>query len=81
MASKDTDIKKNSVASPVYRFMGGAGIAAFVILYISSFSSVEVDLLRIVIGSLVVILSGLLSSILGNKFIDALMESLGSFGL
>ncbi|NES23558.1 MAG: hypothetical protein F6K41_32730 [Symploca sp. SIO3E6] len=81
MDSQDTDIKKQSGASVVYLFIGGAGIATFVILYISSFSPVEVDLLRIGIASLVVIFSGLLSSILGRKFIDALMDSLGSSGL
>lgn len=81
MAAKDTNLKKHSGANVVYRFLGGTVAGTFVIFILYWFSPVEIDFFHIGIALLLVILCGLMSSVFGIKFIDALMNLAGSSGL
>ena len=81
MASKDTDIKQNDRAKLVYRFFGGAAIGTFLIIIPISYASpTDLNLVQIIIGLLVIISSGLLSSIWGEKFINIVTNLLNSCG-
>ncbi len=81
MASEDTELKQHSAANVVYRFVGGAALGAFMVLIPYLLSSIELNLLNIGIATLLVVSCGLLSSLLGKRFIEALMRSLESSGL
>ncbi|MBW4649926.1 MAG: TIGR02186 family protein [Kastovskya adunca ATA6-11-RM4] len=81
MASEDTDLKKHSAAKVVYRFLGGAALGTFMVLIPYLLSSTELNLLNIGIAALLVVSCGLLSSLLGKRFIEALIRSLESSGL
>lgn len=63
----------------VYRFFGGAALGALSVLVPISLSDVSLNLFQGAIASVVVIACGLLSGVLGNKFIDALTNVLNSF--
>jgi hypothetical protein len=80
MTSEETNLKQRSGAKVIYRFLGGAALGAFVVIIpISYGSSIDLNLVQVGIASLLVISSGLLSSIWGEKFIDAVMQVLNSF--
>lgn len=81
MSVEDTDLKKHSVTKIAYRFLGGVAIGAFIaIVPILYCSPTDLNLAQIIIALLLVILSGLLSSMWGEKFINAVMRVLDSFG-
>ena len=81
MASKDTNLKQNDRAKLVYRFFSGAAIGTFLIIIpISYASSTDLNLVQIILGLLVIISSGLLSSIWGEKFINVVTNLLNSCG-
>lgn len=81
MASEDTDLKQHSAANFVYRFLGGSALGLFMVIIPFLLSSVELNLLTIGAASLLVVSCGLLSSLLGTRFINALIRSLESSGL
>lgn len=78
--------KSNSQSSlsikTIYKFVGGATLGAFmVIIPILYGASPDLSLFQVCIALLLIISSGLLSSIWGNKFIDAVMGVFNSSGL
>jgi hypothetical protein len=80
MTSQNTDSKQRSVPQIIYRFVGGATLGVFVVIIpISYGSSLDLNLLQVGIASLLVISCGLLSSVWGEKFIDAVTRVLDSF--
>ncbi|MCM0594182.1 MAG: hypothetical protein HEQ35_04905 [Gloeotrichia echinulata IR180] len=80
MTSENTDLKLRSRAKLIYRFLGGAALGAFVVsIPISYGSSIDLNLVQVGIASLLIISCGLLSSIWGEKFIDAVTRVLNSF--
>jgi hypothetical protein len=80
MTSEDTNIKQRSGAKVIYRFFGGAVLGAFVVIIpISYGSSIDLNLVQIGIAFSLIISCGLLSSVWGDKFIDAVMRVLNSF--
>jgi ribosome biogenesis protein Tsr3 len=80
MTSEETNLKQRNGAKVIYRFLGGAALGAFVVIIpISYGSSMDLNLVQVGIASLLIISSGLLSSIWGEKFIDAVMQVLNSF--
>jgi hypothetical protein len=81
MASDETDQKKLSTDNAVYRFLGGAALGTFMVVIPYLLSSIELNLLNIVIATLLVVSCGLLSSLFGKRFIAALIWSLESSGL
>ena len=81
MASDETDQKKLSTDNAVYRFLGGAALGTFMVVIPYLLSSIELNLLNIVIATLLVVSCGLLSSLFGKRFIAALIRSLESSGL
>ncbi|AFZ59213.1 hypothetical protein H6G54_02320 [Anabaena cylindrica FACHB-243] len=81
MASKDTNLKQNYRAKLVYRFFSGVAIGTFLIIIpISYASSTDLNLVQIIIALLVIISSGLLSSIWGEKFLNVVTQLLNSCG-
>ncbi|MBD2356872.1 hypothetical protein H6G41_19950 [Tolypothrix sp. FACHB-123] len=81
MKNQNTDTEKHSLPQRIYRFLGGAALGLFVVIIpISYASSIDWNLLQVSIASLLVISSGLLSSIWGEKFIDAVTRVLDSCG-
>ncbi len=81
MASKDIDSKQRPVTKMVYLFFGGAAAGLFMVLVLYSFSFVELNWLNVGVATLAIGLCGVLSSIFGIRFIDQLMDTLGSSGL
>ncbi len=81
MASEDIELDKHSAANVVYRFLGGAALGTFMVLIPYLLSSIELNLLNIGIAILLVVSCGLLSTLFGNKFIEALIRSLESSSL
>jgi hypothetical protein len=81
MASEETDLKKDSAANVVYRFLGGAALGTFMVVIPYLLSKRELNLLNIGIATLLVVSCGLLSSLWGKRFIAALIRSLESSGL
>jgi hypothetical protein len=80
MTSEDTNLKQHSGAKVIYRFLGGAALGAFVVIIpISYGSSIDLNLVQISIAFSLIISCGLLSSVWGDKFIDAVMRVLNSF--
>jgi hypothetical protein len=80
MTSEDTNLKQRSSAKVIYRFFGGAVLGAFVVIIpISYGSSIDLNLVQIGIAFSLIISCGLLSSVWGDKFIDAVMRVLNSF--
>ncbi|WP_353931574.1 hypothetical protein WJM97_03020 [Okeanomitos corallinicola TIOX110] len=66
----------------IYRFIGGATLGAFVVsIPILYGSSTNLSLFQVGIASLLIILCGLLSSIWGEKFINAVMDILNASSL
>lgn len=81
MTSEDTNLKQGNSAKFIYRFLGGATLGAFVVsIPISYGSSIDLNLVQLGIASLLIILCGLLSSLWGEKFIEAVTGVLNSFG-
>lgn len=81
MTSEDTNLKQGNVAKFIYRFLGGAVLGAFVVsIPIFYGSSIDLNLVQLGIASLLIISSGLLSSLWGEKFIEAVTAVLNSFG-
>jgi hypothetical protein len=80
MTSEDTNLKQGSGAKVIYRFLGGAALGAFVVIIpISYGSSIDLNLVQIGIAFSLIISCGLLSSVWGDKFIDAVTRVLNSF--
>jgi hypothetical protein len=80
MTSKEANPKQRSVAKMIYRFLGGAALGAFVVMIPLSYgASIDLNLFQVSVVSLLVISCGLLSSLWGEKFIDAVMQMLNSF--
>jgi ABC-type bacteriocin/lantibiotic exporter with double-glycine peptidase domain len=80
MKNQNTDIKQLSISQRIYRFLGGVALGVFVVIIpISYASSIDWNLVQVGIASLLVISCGLLSSIWGEKFIDAVTRVLDSF--
>lgn len=80
MDSKDTDLKQGFSTKFIYRFLGGAALGAFLAsIPISYGQSTELDFVQIGLVSLLIISSGLLSSIWSKKFIEAMTRVLESF--
>ena len=80
MTSEDSDLKKQST-DVAYRFLGGAVLGAFMVLIPYFLTSRELNLLDVGAALLLISSCGLLSSLWGKKFIEALMRSLESSGL
>ena len=80
MVSKDID-RQRSVTKVIYLFFAGSAVAIFMVLILYSFSLVEFNPINVGVATLVIILCGLLSSIFGIRFVDTLMDTLGSSGL
>ncbi|MFM2062631.1 MAG: hypothetical protein RLZZ507_2301 [Cyanobacteriota bacterium] len=81
MTSENTDIKQRSTAKVIYRFLGGTAFGVLVVTIPISLSSIDdLNLFHLVIALFLILLSGLLSSIWGEKFIDAITRVLNSFG-
>ncbi|MBW4425405.1 MAG: hypothetical protein KME50_13395 [Nostoc desertorum CM1-VF14] len=82
MTSEDSDLKLRFSAKVTHRFLGGAALGAFmVIIPISYGSSIDLNLVQVGIASLLIISCGLLASVWGEKFIDAVMQVLNSSAL
>lgn len=81
MASEETDLKQHSIANVIYRFLGGAALGVFMVLIPFLLSSVELNWLTVGVASLLVALCGVLASLFGTRFINALVRSLESSGL
>jgi hypothetical protein len=82
MTSENPNPKQNPVTKVIYRFLMGALLGAFVIVIpISAYGSfADLGLVQVGFSSLLVISFGLLSSVWGKRFIDAVMETMDSFG-
>ena len=71
----------NSRVKGVYRFLGGAALGAFVaIIPISYSTTIDLNLLQIGIVCFSVVLCGTLTSLWGEKFVNAVTRVLDSFG-
>lgn len=81
MASEDIELEKHSATNIVYRFLGGAALGTFMVSIPYLLSSIELNLFNIGIAILLIVLCGLLSTLLGNKFIEVLIRLLESSGL
>jgi hypothetical protein len=81
MATEDIDLKHHSAANFAYRFLGGSALGIFMVLIPFLLSSVELNLINIGVASLLVVSCGVLSSLFGTRFINALIRSLESSGL
>ncbi|PSB32948.1 hypothetical protein [Stenomitos frigidus] len=80
MASEETKPKQRSSAKVIYRFLGGAALGAFIVIIpISYGSSLELNFAQVTIASLMILSCGLLTSLWGEKFIDAVAQVLNSF--
>jgi hypothetical protein len=83
MTSEDTNLKKRPVTKVIYQFLMGALLGAFVIIIIPTYSYgsfADLNLVQVGFASLLVVSFGMLSSIWGEKFIDAVMRTIESFG-
>ncbi|MEO0375887.1 MAG: hypothetical protein AAF329_14940 [Cyanobacteria bacterium P01_A01_bin.17] len=81
MASENNGLKQRSASKTAYLFLGGIAVGAFTTLILDSFFPVELNTLNIGIAVMVIVSCGLLSSIFGKSFINALMDLLGSSSL
>jgi hypothetical protein len=80
MDLKETDLNPRFSRKAVYRFMGGVALGALVVAIPFSYgASSALTLIQAGLASLVMLSSGLLSSLYGNQFIDAVMRVLDSF--
>jgi hypothetical protein len=80
MNSENPNFKQRFCLKHIYRFLGGAALGAFIaIIPISYGSSTDLNWVQISIALLLVLSCGVLSSIWGEKFIDAVMNTLNSF--
>jgi DNA polymerase sigma len=80
MTSETSDLKKQST-NVAYRFLGGAALGAFMVIIPYLLTSRELNLPHVGAALLLIASCGLLSSLWGKKFIEALMRSLESSGL
>ena len=80
MTSENSDLRKQST-NVAYRFLGGAALGTFMVLVPYFLTSRELNLLDVGAALLLIASCGLLSSLWGKKFIEALMRSLESSGL
>jgi hypothetical protein len=81
MAAKQTESDNRLTAKAVYYFAGGAAIGLFMISVPYWFSSIEMTPLHVGVAAGLVFLCGLLASIFGARFIEALAQALTSSGL
>ncbi|NET71876.1 MAG: hypothetical protein F6K62_13370 [Sphaerospermopsis sp. SIO1G2] len=66
----------------IYKFCGGATLGAFLVsLPILYGASTDLSLFQVCIALIVIISFGILSSIWGEKFVDAVMNVFNSSGL
>ena len=80
MTSEEAELKKRFGAKAIYRFLGGAALGAFIVMIpISYGSEVDLSLVQVTIASLMVLTCGVLSSLWGEKFMDAVMQLLNAF--
>ncbi|MBD2038637.1 hypothetical protein H6F76_27160 [Leptolyngbya sp. FACHB-321] len=80
MTSEDSKLQKQST-NVAYRFLGGAALGTFMVLipYLLTFR--ELNLSHAGAALVLIASCGLLSSLWGKKFIEALMRLLESSGL
>jgi hypothetical protein len=88
MKFKDNDGKQAFVTKIIYRFFGGAALGTFVVaifilneLFFNNESFNNLNLVRVSILIMLIISSGLLSIVWGEKFIDAVMRVLDNTNL
>ncbi|TAE61940.1 MAG: hypothetical protein EAZ87_00525 [Nostocales cyanobacterium] len=83
MNLKKSESQSGVILKTIYKFIGGATLGGFVvsipILYYGA--STNLSLLQICFVLTVIITSGLLSSIWGEKFINAVMDILNASSL
>lgn len=80
MASEDTELKQRQSTKVIYRFLGGAALGALMVSIPISYGSLtDLNLVQVGVASLLVLSTGLLSSMWGEKFIAALTQVLDSF--
>jgi len=73
-------MNQDSLTKGLFRFLGGAACGAFLVSIPGLYgASVDWGLLQIGIATLMVIASGGLATLWGEKFIDAVMRTLNGF--
>jgi CDP-diglyceride synthetase len=80
MTPEDTRLKQYSVATTIYRFLGGCVLGILLVFIPYSITSIELNPLNLGVASLLVLLCGVLASVLGQRFLAALTRSLESSG-
>jgi hypothetical protein len=81
MSAEDPNLKPRSAAKPIYRFLGGTALGTLIVLIpISAGWPIDLTPVQISIALLLAISCGAFSSLWGEKFINAVMRSLESFG-
>ncbi|MBL1209257.1 hypothetical protein [Geminocystis sp. GBBB08] len=76
MNFKNKNLQEVSFKKIIFLFFGGFTIVSFAIVIVYSFSAVELNLINGGFALFITILSGLLSSIFGKRFIDAFVNTL-----
>lgn len=80
MSNEETELQKRSHVSLIYKFLGGAALGALVISIPFSYSSaLDLSPLQMALAGFVVVSSGVLTSLWGQKFIDAVTQMLNGF--
>lgn len=82
MTSDNTDTKQRSSTKASDRFLGGAALGTLVVLIPITYGTFgDWGLAQVGAASLLVILCGLLSTLVGEKFTDVVMRMLNNTGL
>ncbi|MEC4985035.1 MAG: hypothetical protein SAJ37_19095 [Oscillatoria sp. PMC 1068.18] len=82
MKPENSQQQKPSLNKSISRFIGGATLAAFLIFIPISYGGrIDLNLFQISIALLLAIFCGLLSTFFGQKFINAVMNSLENFSI
>jgi len=80
MTPEKTDLTQRSGMKLIYRFFGGAALGALMVSVPLTYgSSIDLNLVQVGLIALVVLSSGVLSSLWGEKFIDTITQLLNSF--
>lgn len=80
MASENSDRKHLTAIQAIYRFLGGAATGALIVsIPLTAGFSTDLSWMQISIAALLVLSCGVLASLWGEKFIDAVMVALNSF--
>lgn len=81
MSAEDPKPQPPSSAKPIYRFLGGTALGTFIVLIPISYSwPIDLTPVQIGLASMLAISCGVSASLWGEKFIDAVMQTLNSFG-